>query len=97
MEADKHVRCDSHDSKLEEPMEEHVECVAHAPDPRWEDLGAVQKLDGAQPDRPTDGIYEHAGYGSLRCPFVGLSMADPDTHIDGHCATVSRRQEVEAS
>lgn len=89
MEADKHVWCDSHNSELKEPVERHIERIAHTADARREDFSAIEELDGAQANRPADGVNEHAGYGSLRSPFIGMIMADPDAHIDRHCAFVS--------
>lgn len=89
MEADKHIRRDSDDGELEEPVERHVEGIAHIADTRREDFSAVKELDGAQANGPSDGIDKYAGYGSLRSPFVGMVMTDPDAHIDSHCATVS--------
>lgn len=91
VETDKHVGRDPDDSELEQPMQEHVECVAHAPDPRGKYLGAVEKLNGAQANRPADGIDEYAGYGSFGGPLVGISVADPYAHVDRHCSHLSRR------
>lgn len=88
MEANEHVWRDSDNGELEEPVERHVERIAHAADTCREDLRAVEELDGAQADGPADGIDEYAGYSSLRSPLVGMSMADPDAHIHSHCTLI---------
>ena len=41
VQADEHVRRDPDDGELEEPVQRHVRCVAHATDPSRVDLGAV--------------------------------------------------------
>lgn len=87
MEADKHVRRDSNDGELEEPVKSHIECIAHIANARRKDLSAVEILNGAQANRPANGINKDAGYGSLRSLFVALSVTDPDAHIDSHYAS----------
>lgn len=82
IEALEHVGRDTHDSKLEEPMNDHVGGVADAPDAGGIDFRAVQVLHGAEANGPPHGIYKDGGDGCIGRSLV--LRVDPDAHVDGH-------------
>ena len=58
VEADEHVRGDSDNSELEEPVQRHAGGVAHAADASRENFRPVQVLYGAESDTPAGGVDE---------------------------------------
>lgn len=52
-------------------MREHCDGITEASDSRREQLGAVNKLNGAETNGPTDGVDKNGGNSGIRAGSIG--------------------------
>ena len=83
VEADEHVRGDSDNSELEEPVQRHAGSITHAADSSGEDFRPVQVLDGAETNTPAGSVDEHRRDRRIRSRFVACH-ARLQRHVHRH-------------
>lgn len=99
MQRVEHVGRDTHYSELEKPVQRHAQRVADVSDAGGENLCAVKVGDGAETDRPADGIDKDGGDGSVRGRLVAARsrlQAHVDSHIDV-CGELERKPRERAA